>query len=154
MATTSPNQTKSSLPLQDRVAIVTGSSRGIGKAIAIYLASLGAKLVINYVSNKEQADAVADEINSSWNVSDKNPRAIVVQADVSEPSHVKLLFDEAERIFVSEVHVLVNNAAVVSPSCPIADTDVNEFDRTFRYLFISEFEFLIPFFFLFSFPLF
>ena len=99
MATTSPNPTKSSLPLQDRVAIVTGSSRGIGKAIAIHLASLGAKLVINYVSKKQQADAVANEINSSWNVSDKNPRAIVVQADVSEPAHVKLLFDEAERVF-------------------------------------------------------
>ena len=134
MATTSPNQTKSSLPLQDRVAIVTGSSRGIGKAIAIHLASLGAKVVINYISNKQLADAVADEINSSWNVSKKNPRAIVVQGDVSEPAHVKLLFDEAERVFGSQVHVVVHNAATLN-SCPIADTDVDEFDRIFRYFF-------------------
>ncbi|KAL9344661.1 hypothetical protein Peur_062336 [Populus x canadensis] len=52
------------LTLQDRVAIVTGSSCGIGKAIAINLASMGAKLVINYTSNKEQAELVAKEINS------------------------------------------------------------------------------------------
>lgn len=81
------------LTLQDRVAIVTGSSGGIGKAIAINLASLGAKLVINYTSNKEHAELVAKDINSGC--VDGIPRAVVVQADVSEPVHVKLLFDEA-----------------------------------------------------------
>ncbi|KAL9381971.1 hypothetical protein Peur_025006 [Populus x canadensis] len=102
----------SSLPLQDRVAIVTGSSRGIGKAIAIHLASLGAKLVINYVSNKDQADLVAEEINSCC--SENTPHATVVQADISVPTQVKLLFDEAERVFGSQVHVLVNSAAIAS----------------------------------------
>lgn len=70
-----------------------GSSGGIGKAIAINLASLGAKLVINYTSNKEHAELVAKDINSGC--VDGIPRAVVVQADVSEPVHVKLLFDEA-----------------------------------------------------------
>lgn len=64
-----------SLPLQDRVAIVTGSSRGIGKAIAIHLAALGAKLAINYTSNKDQADLVASKVNSCS--PDNNDQAIV-----------------------------------------------------------------------------
>uniref|UniRef100_A0A3N7HZQ1 Uncharacterized protein n=1 Tax=Populus trichocarpa TaxID=3694 RepID=A0A3N7HZQ1_POPTR len=110
----------SSLPLQDRVAIVTGSSRGIGKAIAIHLASLGAKLVINYASNKDQADLVAEEINSCC--SENTPHATVV----------KLLFDEAERVFGSQVHVLVNSAAISNTKYPtIANTSVEDFDRIF-----------------------
>jgi 3-oxoacyl-[acyl-carrier protein] reductase len=124
----------SSLPLQDRVAIVTGSSRGIGKAIAIHLASLGAKLVINYASNKDQADLVAEEINSCC--SENTPHATVVQADISVPAQVKLLFDEAERVFGSQVHVLVNSAAISNTKYPtIANTSVEDFDRIFRCLF-------------------
>ncbi|KAG6737507.1 hypothetical protein POTOM_059033 [Populus tomentosa] len=120
----------SSLPLQDRVAIVTGSSRGIGKAIAIHLASLGAKLVINYASNKDQADLVAEEINSCC--SENTPHATVVQADISVPAQVKLLFDEAERVFGSQVHVLVNSAAIANTKYPtIANTSVEDFDRLF-----------------------
>ena len=90
----------SSLPLQDRVAIVTGASRGIGRAIALHLASLGAKIVINYTSNKVQADLVATEINSSF--PGNTPRALTVQADVSDPTQVKSLFDIAEQFFNSQ----------------------------------------------------
>uniref|UniRef100_A0A2P2JUH7 Short-chain type dehydrogenase/reductase-like n=1 Tax=Rhizophora mucronata TaxID=61149 RepID=A0A2P2JUH7_RHIMU len=125
--------TPPSLPLQDRVAIVTGSSRGIGKAIAAHLASLGARVVINYVSNKEQARLVAEEINSccsSLGNDNTTPRAIVVQGDVSEPAHVKLLFDEAERVFGSQVHVLVNSGAIADINYPsIATTSLEDFDR-------------------------
>ncbi|XP_015578684.2 NADPH-dependent aldehyde reductase-like protein, chloroplastic isoform X2 [Ricinus communis] len=123
----------SPLPLQDRVAIVTGSSRGIGKAIAIHLASLGAKLVINYTSNKDQADLVASEINSSPSLNkNSSTQAIVVQADVSEPAQVKLLFDEAERVFESQVHILVNSAAITDTKYPtFAHTSVEDFDRIF-----------------------
>ncbi|KAF9661165.1 hypothetical protein SADUNF_Sadunf19G0039300 [Salix dunnii] len=131
MATTDlVNPPSPSLPLRDRVAIVTGSSRGIGKAIAIHLASLGAKLVINYASNKDQADLVAEEINSCF--SDNTPHATVVQADISVPAQVKLLFDEAERVFGSQVHVLVNSAAISNTKYPtIANTSVEDFDRVF-----------------------
>ncbi|KAF2306935.1 hypothetical protein GH714_022600 [Hevea brasiliensis] len=121
----------SPLPLQDRVAIVTGASRGIGKAIAVHLASLGAKLVINYSSNRDQAQLVAEEINSSF-PHNHSPRAITVQANVSDPSHVKSLFDEAERVFGSPVHVLVNSAGVLDPKYPsIANTSLEDFDLTF-----------------------
>jgi 3-oxoacyl-[acyl-carrier protein] reductase len=70
------------LPLQDRVAIVTGSSRGIGREIALHLASLGARLVINYICNSNLADSVTAEINANQ----ATPRAITVHADVSDQS--------------------------------------------------------------------
>ncbi|KAJ1433237.1 Short-chain dehydrogenase/reductase SDR [Sesbania bispinosa] len=54
--------TPQSGPLQDRVTIVTGSSRGIGREIALHLASLGARVVVNYTSNSDQADSVAAQI--------------------------------------------------------------------------------------------
>ncbi|CAL5193621.1 unnamed protein product [Lathyrus oleraceus] len=115
-----------SLPLQDRVAIVTGSSRGIGREIALHLASLGARLVINYTSNANQADSVAAEINNNQTT----PRAITVRADVSDPDGVKSLFDSAEKTFNSPVHILVNSAGVLDAEYPtIANTSVESFDR-------------------------
>ncbi|KAL9284941.1 hypothetical protein ACSQ67_024698 [Phaseolus vulgaris] len=127
MATASQSQPQP-LPLQDRVAIVTGSSRGIGREIAIHLASLGARIVINYTSNSSQADSVAAQINAN----STSPRAVVVQADVSEPSQVKSLFDSAERAFDSPIHILVNSAGVLDGTYPsIGNTTVESFDRTF-----------------------
>ncbi|GAU31534.1 hypothetical protein TSUD_333100 [Trifolium subterraneum] len=115
-----------SLPLQDRIAIVTGSSRGIGKDIALHLASLGAKLVINYTSSSNHADSVAAEINANQ----PTPRAITVRADVSDPEDVKSLFDSAEEAFNSPVHILVNSAGVTIAELPtIANTTVETFDR-------------------------
>lgn len=114
-------------PLKDRVAIVTGASRGIGRAIALHLASLGARVVINYSSNSAQADIVAAEINSGSDV-----RATTFRADVSDPDQVKSLFDAAEKAFNSEVHILVNSAGVLDPKYPsLADTTVDDFDKTF-----------------------
>ncbi|GAB4845391.1 hypothetical protein Ancab_038798 [Ancistrocladus abbreviatus] len=68
MAATAGHSLSPDLPFRDRVVIVTGSSRGIGKAVAFHLASLGARLVINYVSNSILAQEVINEINSSWSV--------------------------------------------------------------------------------------
>ncbi|KAL9436451.1 hypothetical protein AB3S75_022495 [Citrus x aurantiifolia] len=64
-AATSTKPSLESLQLQGRVAIVIGASRGIGRGIALRLASLGAKVVINYSSNSVQAEVVAEEINSA-----------------------------------------------------------------------------------------
>ncbi|KAI3446388.1 hypothetical protein Pfo_003053 [Paulownia fortunei] len=114
-------------PLQDRVAIVTGASRGIGRAIALHLASLGAKLLINYTSNSAQADSVALQINSGSTV-----RAVTLQADVSDPEQVKSIFDAAESAFNSPVHILVNSAGVLDSKYPtLANTTVEDFDQTF-----------------------
>ncbi|XVE89795.1 hypothetical protein DITRI_Ditri20bG0023600 [Diplodiscus trichospermus] len=82
------------LPLNDRDAIVTRSSRGIGQVIATHLAELGAKLVINYASNSDQANLVATQINSRY--PSDCPRAVTVKVDVSDPAQVKFLFDSAE----------------------------------------------------------
>ncbi|KAK4743536.1 hypothetical protein SAY87_001537 [Trapa incisa] len=112
-------------PLQGRAAIVTGSSRGIGRAIALHLASLGAKVVVNYTANSAQAEAVAAEINTS------NPgSAIVVRANVSDPADVRSLFDAAEEAFRSPIHIMVNSAAITDPkSSAIADISLQDFDR-------------------------
>ncbi|KAI5673531.1 hypothetical protein M9H77_13895 [Catharanthus roseus] len=108
-----------SLPLQDRVAIVTGASRGIGRTIALHLASLGAKLVIIYASNSSQAELVAAEINKSDAVAaEASPRAIAVKANVSEPEKVKSLFDVTESAFNFAVNIMVNSAGIVDSKYP------------------------------------
>lgn len=125
--------TSTPLSLQDRVAIVTGASRGIGRAIAVHLASSGAKLVVNYTSNSALAQEVVTQINSSHGQPGHQPRAIMVQADVSDPTQVQSLFDEAERAFETQPHILVTTAGVLDPKYPtIAETSVEDFDSTYN----------------------
>jgi 3-oxoacyl-[acyl-carrier protein] reductase len=82
--------------LEGRMALVTGASRGIGRAIAAELANAGAQVVVGYRSGAEEAEGVASEIGGK-----------AIQADVSDPDEAKRLVDEA-----GEVDVLVNNAGV------------------------------------------
>jgi 3-oxoacyl-[acyl-carrier protein] reductase len=89
-----------------RAAIVTGSSRGIGAAIAKRLAADGFGVVVNYSGNKRDAEAVVASIAT------EGGRALAVQADVSDPIAVARLFDEAEAAF-GGLDVLVNNAGIM-----------------------------------------
>ncbi|KZV37908.1 short-chain type dehydrogenase/reductase [Dorcoceras hygrometricum] len=118
-------------PLKGRVAIVTGASRGIGRAIATHLRSLGAKLVINYVSSSSatQADLLAAEFNSE---SPSSTVAIAVRADVSSETDVQHLFDRAEQEFDAPVHIMVNCAGTMDSNYPsIANTSVEVWEKTF-----------------------
>ncbi|WP_434621847.1 SDR family oxidoreductase [Azospirillum sp. B2RO_4] len=105
----------------NRVAIVTGASRGIGAAIARRLASDGLAVVVNYAGSAGAAGTLVEEIEAAGG------RAIPVQADVGDPAAVKRMFDAAEAAF-GGVDVLVNNAGVMTLS-PIAQMDDDAFDR-------------------------
>ncbi|KAI9185963.1 hypothetical protein LWI28_012393 [Acer negundo] len=121
----------SSLPLEGRVAIVTGASRGIGKAIASHLHSLGARVTINYASNSTEADLLVSKLNTSC--TSHQPQAIAVRADISDPDQVKLLFDRTEQEFCSKIHILVNCAGVMDPKYPaLVNTAVEDWDKTFN----------------------
>ena len=89
--------------LRDKVAIVTGASKGIGAAIAEHLAAAGAAVVVNYASSKEGADRVVAEITR------QGGRAVAVQANVAKQADVERLFSEAKKAF-GRLDILVNNA--------------------------------------------
>lgn len=91
--------------LENKVAVITGASKGIGAGIAKHLAAAGASVVVNYASAKEGADKVVNEITS------KGGKAIAVQGNVSNEADINRLFDEAQKAF-GPVDVLVNNAGV------------------------------------------
>jgi glucose 1-dehydrogenase len=94
---------------KDQVAIVTGSSTGIGKACAIHLASLGAKVVVNYSSNLEEGQKTVDEIEKNGGI------AILVKADVSHEEQVKALFNKTINEF-GKLDILVSNAGLQKDS--------------------------------------
>ena len=89
--------------LKGKTAIVTGSSRGIGKDIALALAGAGAKVVINYLENEKSARKVLKEIEALGGV------ALAIKADVSSVSEAELLVEEAVQFF-GRLDILVNNA--------------------------------------------
>ncbi|XP_043690783.1 NADPH-dependent aldehyde reductase-like protein, chloroplastic [Telopea speciosissima] len=122
-------------PLQDRVAIVTGASRGIGRAIALHVASLGAKVVLNYTSSSSSSHAnlLAAQINNPVSAPSSHLRAVSFQADVSDPAQVVALLDHAEQTFQTQPHILINAAGVLDSKYPtLANTAIEDFDDTFN----------------------
>ena len=96
---------KPTLDLSGQVAIVTGSSSGIGAAVAKGLGEAGAKVVVNYNSDAKGGEATAEAVRQAGS------EAIVVGGDVSEPENVKTLFAKAREAF-GTVHILVANAGL------------------------------------------
>jgi 3-oxoacyl-[acyl-carrier protein] reductase len=88
-----------------KAALVTGASRGIGKAIALRLAAEGASVVVNYNTSAEAANEVASDIRAG------GAKALVVQADVAEPKEVERLVEATLKEF-GRIDILVNNAGI------------------------------------------
>src|SRR6201993_2245896 len=105
----------------NRVAIVTGASRGIGAGVAERLAADGFTVVINYSGDVKSAETLAPKIEG------KGGRALTAKADVSNPNAVRGMFDAAEAAF-GGVDVLVNNAGIMKLA-KIADSDDALFDQ-------------------------
>jgi 3-oxoacyl-[acyl-carrier protein] reductase len=109
--------------LTGKVAIVTASSRGIGRAIALRLSREGAAVAVNYVSSPEKAEAVVQEINA------QGGQAIAIQGSVANKADVTRLFDETEKQ-LGAINIVVNVAGVsiFKPHIELTDED---FDKVF-----------------------
>ena len=104
-----------------RTAIVTGSSRGIGAAVARRLAKDGFSVVVNYSGNAAEAESVVGDIKQGGG------NALSIQADVSDPAAMRRMFDQAATVS-GGVDVLVNNAGIMQLA-KISDADDGLFDR-------------------------
>jgi 3-oxoacyl-[acyl-carrier protein] reductase len=115
------SKTNPTKKLTSRVAIVTGASGGIGRAVAKRLASDGFAITVHYAGNPAKAEAVVAEINKAGG------KAIAVQADVAKPGDVETLFKQTLEAF-GKVDVVVHSAGIM-PMLPISGGDVETFDK-------------------------
>ncbi|MCI0414963.1 SDR family oxidoreductase [bacterium] len=113
-----------SLLLENKSALITGSSRGIGRSIAERLAAEGASVIINYARNRELAQQTVDGILA------KGGKAVTVQADLTKHSEVKKLFDQAEKA-VGPLDIVVANAGVVLVK-PLTESTEEDYDYVFN----------------------
>lgn len=110
------------MSVSTKAAIVTGSSKGIGAAVAERLASDGLAVVVNYSSGAAPAEALVDKIKKAGG------QAIAVKADISKLAEVRSLFDAAEKAF-GGVDVLINNAGIMKLA-PVAQTSDEVWNQT------------------------
>ncbi len=111
--------------LTGKTAVVTGSSRGIGKAVALRLAADGASVVVNYRTGEKEALGVVAEIEAGGG------EAVAVGADASTTAGIRSLFDAAEKHF-GAADILVNNAGIsLHRLIPVAEVTEEQFDKVF-----------------------
>lgn len=110
--------------LTNKVAVVTGASKGIGAAIAKHLAAEGAAVVVNYASSKAGADKVVAAITSAGG------KAVAVQADVAKQADIDRLFAETKKAF-GRLDILVNNAGIYEFS-PLDGITAEHFHKQFN----------------------
>ncbi len=113
------------LKLEGRVAIVTGSDSGIGRATAEALAMEGADVMVTFHSDEDGARETARQIEAAGR------RCSVRQVDVRDEASVREMFDAAERE-LGEPHILVNNAGTEGSGAAVADTETADFDRVIK----------------------
>src|SRR5881392_2442017 len=109
--------------LDGKIAVVTGAAKGIGASIAKEFAEAGASVLVNYVSAKQDADRVVDEISKHGG------KAIAIQGNVAKKAEVERLFAEAEKAF-GKIDILVNNAGVYE-FVPLEEVSEKQFHRLF-----------------------
>ena len=109
--------------LNEKVAVVTGASKGIGAGIAKQFAAEGAAVVVNYASSKQDADRVVDEISTNGG------KAVAIQGNVAKRADVERLFTEAEKAF-GKIDIVVNNAGVYE-FVPLEEATEQQFHRMF-----------------------
>lgn len=119
------------MKFKNKIVLITGSSRGIGRAIAFAFAKEGAKVVVNYITDKNSAEKVVAEIN------DLGSEAIAIQADVANEKDVKEMISKVVNKY-SSIDILVNNAGIVY-DVPILEKTVEQWERTLRVNLIGTF---------------
>lgn len=117
--------------LEQKIALVTGASRGLGKEIAFYLANAGATVIVNYNSSKGQAEEVVQQIMATGG------RAFAMQADVSKEEEVKSLFEKINEV-AGTVDILVNNAGI-NPVKSFQEITLKDFVQTITVNLVSAF---------------
>lgn len=110
------------MEIKNKVALITGSSRGIGKVIALRLAKEGANIAINYLKNKELAEAVAKEAEKY------RVKAKAYQADVSNYSEVEKMIQRIVDDF-GTMHILINNAGIIPKHFSVFDIPLEEWEK-------------------------
>jgi len=110
--------------LKNKVALITGSARGLGKAIAERYAAMGADIVVNYSKDKSSADEVIKNIRAF------GVRVIAIQADISKVADLERLFTEAKAAF-GKIDIVVANAGIEMVETPVVDFTEEQFDRLF-----------------------
>lgn len=108
--------------IKDKVVLVTGSSSGIGQAVALRFAKEGAKVVVNYNTNKKGGEETLAKLKEI------NPDCLLVQADVSKEADVKRLFKTVINEF-SALDVLINNAAIGTDKRPFMEASYDDFQE-------------------------
>ena len=106
--------------LENKIALVTGAGRGIGKAIALRLGKAGAKVAVNYSKSEEEARKVTDSINAAGGI------AVAIKCSVNVPEEVHYMFAEIEKVF-GPADIVVNNAGITKDNLMVrmSDADFN-----------------------------
>jgi len=110
----------------DRTALITGASSGIGYATAIALGKSGARVGLNYCSNRGAAEKGVDEIRSAGG------EAVAIQADVSQSAEVQRMFQQLAGAFGDRIDMLVNNAGQWMDRCQLVDCTDEQIDRMWQ----------------------
>lgn len=119
--------------LENKVAIVTGGARDIGRAVSVKLAASGARVVVNYFKNEANGKEVVGEIT------DAGGSAIAVQGDMTQAADVESMVRQARDAFGDEIHILVNNVGGLGARKTLAEMDQDFFEGIMRLNLTSTF---------------